>query len=78
MWEDLVEESLWSGKVVIHLALHGPGVVVADRQWGKGIYFRTSTEEENQPGERGYSSWEAGDNITYTVHSIISIKDLYQ
>lgn len=47
MWEDLVEESLWSGKVFIHLALHGPGVVVADRQWGKGIYFRTSTEEEN-------------------------------
>ena len=34
-------------KVFIQLALHGPGVVVADREWKKGIYFRTSTEEEN-------------------------------
>ena len=46
MWEDLVEEKLWSG---LGQGIHtlSPGVVLADREWRKAIYFRMSTEEEN-------------------------------
>lgn len=79
MWEDLVEESYGLARYSLHLPFMALGVVVADRQWGKGICILGYPQKKktNQENEDIQARRQVTILPTQSILSI-SIKDLYQ